>query len=200
VSQPQNRECQIPVLGEIDHAAGEFWVENPLWLPEMRKNLSAYERNRMYLNFGGESFVDVSYASGADIDSDSRSVIAADFNNDGSPDLLVGSAGGGPLRLFYNRFPDTVNRLQIKLAGSTSNRSAIGARVTVFCGGRQLVRDVFPANGFMGMSPTQLTIGIGQAKTVDRIVVRWPSGQVQEFANVPVNQRISITEGEPSFR
>jgi len=50
------------------------------------------------------------------------------------------------------------------------------------------------------MSPTQLTIGIGQAKTVDRIVVRWPSGQVQEFANVPVNQRISITEGEPSFR
>ena len=142
VSQPLNRSNpQIKALGELDEEAGEFWVENPFEMMEARANLSAYERNRTFLNVDGKSFIDISFASAADLDSDSRSVIAADFDRDGATDLLVGSVGGGPLRLFLNRFPKQ-NSVRIVLVGESSNRAAIGARLIAHVGSRQIVRDV----------------------------------------------------------
>ena len=179
----------------LDAKHGEFWVENPFLLTKTGKNLSAFERNRLYLNIAGRSFLDVSFASNADIDSDSRSVIAADFDRDGRCDLLVGNDGGGPLRLFLNRFPRTNRHVRIRLTGTASNRPAIGSRVVLECGGRKIVRDLFPANGFMGQAPAELLIGIGTATTIEKLTVRWPTGKSQEFHNLPGNSEIAITEG-----
>ena len=58
VSQPLNRQCQIEALGDIDTEAGEFWVENPFMMPAIEANLSAYERNRTFINVDGASFID----------------------------------------------------------------------------------------------------------------------------------------------
>jgi len=138
VSRPLDRNCRLPALGKIDHAAGEFWVENPFLMPRSGVNLSAFERNRLYLNHRGTKFLDASFASQADIDADSRSVVAADFDLDGAPDLLVGSVGGGPLRLFANRFPRTTHRVRIDLTGVESNRPAIGTRVIAHLGSHRL--------------------------------------------------------------
>lgn len=198
VSQPLNRECSIEPLGDIDKEAGEFWVENPFMLPATGENLSAYERNRTFLNVDGNSFIDVSFASVADIDSDSRSVAAADFNRDGAIDLLVGSVGGGPLRLFLNHYPGG-NHVRIKLAGKKSNRPGIGARITAKAGSRQVVRDVFPANGFMGQGPVDTIIGIGTAKKVDSLEVRWPGGLVQKLKGFPAGRSVTITEGQSNY-
>jgi hypothetical protein len=195
VSQPLNRYSKIEALGELDHEAGEFWVENPFMMMGIRANLSSYERNRAFLNVDGKSFIDVSFASAADIDSDSRSVIAADFNRDGATDLLVGSVGGGPLRLFLNRFPKQ-NSARIELVGVESNRAAIGARLAAHVGSRQIVRDVFPANGFMGQGPVEVMLGLGSAKRIDRLQVRWPNGKTQEFADLSADQTLIITEGQ----
>ena len=63
VTQPMDRTCRIPQLGEIDSDNGEFWVENPFEMPEKGENLSAYERNRVYLNAGNLEFIDASFAS-----------------------------------------------------------------------------------------------------------------------------------------
>jgi len=164
------------------------------------KNFSAYERKRLYLNLGGKSFLDASFASRADIDSDSRSVVAADFDGDGAPDLLVGSVGGGPLRLFRNQFPRTAHRVRIELVGTRSNRAGIGARVVAHCGGRQIVRDLFPANGFMGAGPVEMLLGLGEASRIDRLTIRWPSGEVQELKNLPADRRITVTEGRSEIR
>jgi hypothetical protein len=194
VSQPLNRYSKIAALGELDQEAGEFWVENPFMMMEIRANLSSYERNRAFLNVDGESFIDVSFASAVDIDSDSRSVIAADFNRDGATDLLVGSVGGGPLRLFLNRFP-TQNSARIELVGVESNRPAIGTRLVAHVGSRQIVRDVFPANGFMGQGPVEVMLGLGLAKRIERLQVRWPSGKTQEFTDLSAGQTLVITEG-----
>lgn len=185
----------------MDREAGEFWVSNPFDIPRIGENLSAYERNRLYLNLGNLSFVDVSYASGVDLDSDSRGVIGADFNRDGAADLLCTADGGGPLRLFYNRFPGTAHAIRLKLTGTKSNRAAIGARVVLHCGKRQIVRDLFPPNGFMGQAPAELLIGVGQAERIDRMRIRWPdkTGTWQEFTNVPVDRCIRITEGDNRF-
>ncbi|MDB4614515.1 ASPIC/UnbV domain-containing protein [bacterium] len=186
---------QIPALGKIDEDAGEFWVENPFMMPANGDNLSAYERNCIFVNVDGENFLDASFASDADIDSDSRTVISADFDNDGAMDLLVGSVGGGPLRLFKNNMKQG-HYLRIDLVGTKSNRFGVGSRIIAKVGDRQIVRDAFPAGGFMGVGPTQLNFGLGGAEVVDTLTVRWPTGETQEFANIQTDQTIEITEGE----
>lgn len=195
MTQPFDRNAKLPAIGPMDRKSGEFWVENPFDMPGSGFNLSAFERNRLYLNLDGRSFLDASFASNADIDSDSRSVVAADFDRDGKPDLLVGSVGGGPLRLFHNRFEDAAKRARIELVGTESNRRGIGARVVAEAGGRRIVRDVFPFNPGMGQAPPELILGLGDAKKIDRLEIRWPSGQVERLRNLPVDATLTITEG-----
>ena len=195
MSQPTNRSCFLPELGKVDREAGEFWVANPFFMPMQGKNLSAFERNRLYLNVLGKDFLDVSFASNADIDSDSRSVIAADFDRDGAPDLLVASVGGGPLRLFNNRCPQK-NRVRVELVGTKSNRSAIGSRVIAHYGGRKILRDLFAVNAFMGQAPPEMSLGLGDATKIDQLRVRWPTGKLQVFDNVPSGSHLKIVEGE----
>jgi len=193
VSQPHDRLSQLDAIGEIDEEAGEFWVKNPFEMPTARENLSAFERNRTFLNLDGNSFIDVSFASGADIDSDSRSVVAADFNLDGATDLLVGSVGGGSLRLFLNRFPKA-NYSRIRLEGSESNRAGIGARLTATVGAQKLVRDLFAHNGFMGQGPAEIIFGLGDATAIDRLEVRWPSGKTQVYDHLAANKYFLLKE------
>jgi hypothetical protein len=186
-------------LGELDSDAGEFWVENPFQMLSNGQNLSAFEPNRLFLNQAGRRFVDLSSVSGADLVSDSRSIIAADFDRDGAPDLLVVGVGGGPLRLLLNRIPTKNGRLRIELRGTKSNRSGIGARVTAKCGEQVIVRDVYPANGFMGQGPVELLLGVGQASHIDTLSIHWPSGVTQQFTDVPVQKHLVFVEGEDEW-
>lgn len=199
MSQPMNRACKLPELGEVDREAGEFWVANPFMMPEQGKNLSAYERNKLYLNVGGTSFLDASFASNADLPSDSRSAIAADFDLDGDPDLLVCSVGGGPLRLFANELPPA-NRVRIQLQGESSNQQAIGSRIVAEADGQTIVRDWFMSNGFQGQSPVPSLIGIGQASQIDRLTVRWPDGSQQTFEDLPAGSDVVITQGKSGWK
>jgi hypothetical protein len=197
VSRPLDRTASLPELGAVDRENGEFWAKNAFTMIGEGNNVSAYERNRVFLNTGdGKNFLDASFASAADIDSDSRSVIVADFDQDGWPDLLVGSVGGGPLRLFLNNSARDNHRIVVKLVGTSSNRHAVGSRVVVECGEDRIIRDLFKANGHHDQSPGTLLVGVGKAEEVDRLVVRWPTGKKQVFTNLPVDSRIELTEGE----
>ncbi len=199
MAQPLDRNARLPELGEVDREGGEFWIENPFRIPGSGNNLSAFERNRLFLNLGGDGFLDASFASDADIDSDSRAVIVADFDRDGASDLLVGSVGGGPLRLFLNRFPRTNQRIRLELTGVQSNRQGVGSRIEVEIGSRKIVRDRFPFNGGTGQGPVESLIGLGRAERIDRLSVRWPGGRVQKFENLPVDSEIEITEGQSEY-
>src|SRR5438477_13084440 len=105
VSQPFDRGADVPMPADLDPTLGEFWVNNPWDIIKNGHNLSSYERNRCYLNVRGQNFLDVSFLSGADNDGDGRSVVAADFRNDGRMDLLVRQVSGGAVLLYENRFP-----------------------------------------------------------------------------------------------
>ena len=86
MTRPLDRNASLPPLGDIDSEGGEFWVTNPFEMPVNGMNLSAYERNKLFLNVDGIRFVDASFASQTDIDSYSRGVVATDFNRDGRVD------------------------------------------------------------------------------------------------------------------
>ena len=92
----------MPQPGQTDRELGEFWVGSPFEIFR-NHNLSAFERNRMFMNTGNRNFVDVSFVSGTDNDGDGRSSLAADFNNDGQLDLAVRQSGGPPLLIYENR-------------------------------------------------------------------------------------------------
>lgn len=197
MTQPLDRTAEITntKVDEIDVENGEFWVDNPFKMPENGDNLSAYERNRLYLNAGNLEFVNASFASACDIDSDSRTAVAMDYDGDGDEDLLVGNVGGGPMRLFRNNLP-VKNTIKVRLRGTESNKQGIGSRLTLSVGDKKIVRDLFPANGFMGSGPCELVIGLGNADSVDALTIRWPSGKTQTIDSVKANQAIVITEGK----
>lgn len=195
MARPFNRSADLPAVGGLDKAAGQFWVENPWDIVAHQHNLSGFERNRAFLNLGAARFADISFLTGTDSDGDGRSVFGADLNGDGMQDLVVRQAGGGPLLLFLNRFPPK-HYLQVSLRGKQSNGLGVGARLVAEVGGRRLVREMFPANSYMSQQPCQVHFGLGDATRVDRLTIRWPSGLVQELRDVSVDRHIRIVEGE----
>ncbi|MBI2191331.1 MAG: CRTAC1 family protein [Planctomycetes bacterium] len=193
VAQPLDLTTEHPELGPVDREGGEFWVSNPWKFEGEDFNLSMFENNCVFLNRSGKKFANISYLTGADLDSDTRSVAVGDFNHDGMPDILVRNIGGGPVRVFLNEFPKK-NYLTVSLRGTRSNRQGIGARLICKAGGRRLVRDLFPENSFYSENPDEVTFGLGDLPAVDSLTILWPSGRVQELSQVGVNQRLVVTE------
>lgn len=179
--------------GPLDASLHEFWVGSPWQIVRERHNLSAFERNRAFLNVEGRAFLDISHLTGADSDGDGRAVVAADFRNSGMLDLVVRQAGGGPLLLFENRLPRK-HYLTVSLRGHASNRQGIGARLTAQVGGKQVVRELYPANGYCSQGPTSVHFGLGDASTVERLTIRWPSGKLQELKGLKADRHILVDE------
>ena len=184
----------VPAPGKLDKSLGEFWVDNPWQIVAHGHNLSAFERNRVFLNAKGKDFFDISHLTGADSDGDGRSVVAADFRNVGMQDLLVRQAGGGPLLLYENRLPRK-SYLAVSLRGRASNRRGIGARLIAVVNGQQQVRELYPANSFMSQAPSLVHFGLGDAEKVDSLTIRWPSGEVQVLKGLRGNRHIVVEEG-----
>lgn len=202
MTQPLNQREHLQALGKLDSEAGEFWMENPWQAGE--HNLSAFERNRVLLNVAmedgsGRRFVDISHLTAADLDSDSRAVASGDFNGDGMPDLIVRSSGGGPLRIFENRWPKS-NWLTISLNGHQSNRMGLGAKIKVEAAGRTMWRELYPVSSYLCQQPSRVDFGLQDANEIERLVVYWPSGKVQEFHGLEANRHWLIDEGDEAPR
>jgi len=127
----------------------------------------------------------------------------ADYDNDGRLDLLLGQwpirPGDGELtKLFHNDTKQPANWIKVKLKGTSSNRAAIGARVTARATIRgksvSQLHEVNAGSGFRSQSDLVQHFGLGDAKQVTEIEIRWPSGKTQTLKNQPANQLIEITE------
>jgi hypothetical protein len=195
VSQPCDRKATIPTPGKLDRSLKEFWSENPWDIVREGHNLSAYERDRVWFNVGGKRFLDLSFLSGADSDGDGRGVVAADFRKTGQLDLIVRQVGGGSVLLFENRLPRR-HYLTVSLRGTKSNKLGIGARLVAEAGGRQVVRELYPHNGFRGQMPALVHFGLADAARVERLSIRWPSGETQVLTDLRADRHVIITEGK----
>jgi hypothetical protein len=179
----------------VDKSLGEFWVENPWEIVKNGHNLSAYERKRTWLNLRGNNFLDLSYLTGMDSDGDGRCAAAGDFHNNGRLDVVLRQVGGGPLLFFENRFPQR-HYLKVTLHGGPSNRQGIGARLTAVVNGQQLVREMYPVNSYRSQMPNIVHFGLGDADKVERLIIRWPSGKVQQLTNQKADRHIVIDEAK----
>lgn len=100
---------------------------------------------------------------------------AADFDHDGDLDVFAD-------RLFENTIPNAGHFLQLRVVGTTANRSGIGATVAVTAGGKTQIRHVQGGTGKGGQDSLYLHYGLGMATTVDTIVVTFPGGASVTYA------------------
>ena len=101
--------------------------------------------------------------------------------------------------LLRNDLKDAGHWIKVKLNGVKSNRSALGARVTVHYNGKTQAQEVLAQSSYLSVNDRRLHFGLGPATAVD-IEVRWPAGAVERFTNVSANQLVEITEGAGSLR
>ena len=158
-------------------------------------NVTFRERKSLYWSAHNGKFKDVSLESGPGITTpmNSHGVAAADFNNDGSIEIAVNNSHDRPSLL--QNTGGRGNWILLSLTGTTSNRSAIGARVTVRAGDHQQTQEVRSGGGYISQSDFRLHFGLGNADKADLIEIRWPSGLTQKLENVAGNRILKIREG-----
>lgn len=153
----------------------------------------------LYRNNGNGKFSDITASAGPGFATarPSRGLATGDLDGDGRPEILLVNMNDRPT-LLKNMGPRQ-NAIAIALTGTRSNRSAIGARCSVTAGGRTQIADVVGGGSYYSQSSFTLYFGIGQAQKVDRIDVRWPSGEKQTWTDIAPDSTLHITEGEQRF-
>jgi hypothetical protein len=116
-----------------------------------------------------------------------------DFNHDGKLDLVV-SALSAPAEIWINDSPNENHWLEIALQGTKSNRDGIGAKIRLTAGGQTQYNHATTATGYASSSAGPVHFGLGGAKTVDEIEIRWPSGMVQTLKDVAGDQLLRMKE------
>jgi hypothetical protein len=117
----------------------------------------------------------------------------ADIDGDGDLDAVFTQAGGAPL-LLRNDQQLGHHWLRVKLVGSKSNRSAIGAKVVAKFVGQTLVREVNPTRSYLAQSESVVTFGLGKSTKVDSLEITWPSGQKQSLTPEKVDVLVKVEE------
>jgi hypothetical protein len=178
-------------MSKIAGAQGNIFEDAKNWPPIGTASLSGYERSRVLLNGGAEGFVDVAEEAGVVDRLDGRAVAMADLWNRGVLDVVI--ANEKARALLYRNAAHPGHWIAFKLVGTRSNRSAIGAEVTVeFGGGRQ--RQVVDGGiGFCSQNDRRLHFGLGD-HALGRVTIQWPSGEKQVVEGLAVDQLHVITE------
>ncbi len=164
------------------------------------KSFSGRERNCVYLNTGGPRFANISATSGLDFADDARSAAAIDWDFDGDLDLWIRNRTTPRVRYMRNDQRTDHHFLAIRLAGATCNRDAVGARVELHIGDRIQIATVRAGNSFLTQSVKWLHFGLGDKTRIDRAVIRWPGGEAQALDDLPIDQYVTVTQGEAPKR
>jgi enediyne biosynthesis protein E4 len=171
--------------------------------PEVEKKVPNYPFRTprlVFRNLGDGRFEELIEEAGPGVAEGhaSRGCAFGDFDNDGDIDILVMNMNEPP-SLLRNDVKSGGNWLKILLTGVRSNRSAIGARVTVTYGNRRQAQEVQAQSSFYSANDRRLHFGLGSETSVD-LTIRWPNGVLETISKVGVNQLVVIREGSGIIR
>jgi hypothetical protein len=189
---------------------GFFDADNDGWLdllyvnghvyPEverLKSDLGYAQPILIYHNVQGARFEDVSSQAGPVFKEKlvGRGCAFGDFDNNGTIDVLINPINDVP-RLLKCTCASRNNWIKLKLLGTKSNRSAIGARVRCVTGNHQQIDEVRSGGSHFSQSDLRIHFGLGSATRVDLLEISWPSGYMDRLKDVAVNQIMTIREGQ----
>src|SRR5881394_3087515 len=190
-------------MSKIAGAQGNIFEDAKNWPAIGSASLSGYERSRVLLNRGEAGFVDVAQEAGVTDRLDGRSVAMADLFNRGLLDVVIANEKGRALLYKNMGSPSPEGRggqgvrpgrwLELKLVGTRSNRSAIGAEVTAEIGAGRQRQVVDGGSGFCSQNDRRLHFGLGNQR-LGRVTIRWPSGAEQVLSGLAIDSLHVITE------
>lgn len=158
--------------------------------------------SRMFRNAAGEGFQEVTEAGGFGHLQKGHGIAFGDLDHDGDQDIYAVMGGAYEGDIFHNVLFENPgfdhSWITLRLEGTTSNRSALGARIKVVVrqeDERRAIHRVVSTGGSFGASSLQQEIGLGAADAIEAIDVTWPSGTVERFETVSMNQIVHIREG-----
>jgi hypothetical protein len=156
-----------------------------------------HERNQLFRNLGTGRFEEVTARAGAvfELSEVSRGAAFGDVDNDGDVDVLV-TNNNGPARLLINHVGQRNRWVGLRLVGGPGPRDMLGARVGVFRDeGPPLWRRARADGSYASANDPRVLVGLGNATTVRRVRVIWPSGRVEAWTDIAVGRWITLKEG-----
>jgi len=163
----------------------------------IRGNVGYAQPPLLFLNQGNASFREVARQAGSAFAQArvGRGLAAADFDRDGDVDLLM-TTNNGPAVLFRNDQRSGNRSIRFRLTGTTSNRDAIGAQVRIFHGGTAQTRTVRSGSSYLSQSELPVTFGVGKRDRIERAVITWPNGRIEEFQDLAAGRAYDCIEGK----
>ena len=188
--------------GWLDVLAVNGAVNTIRALGQARDPHPLHQRNQLFRNLGNGRFEDVSRRAGAvfGLSEVSRGAAVGDLDNDGDLDALV-TNNNGRARLLINHVGNRNRWLGLRLVGGDPPRDMLGARVGVFRrDGPPLWRQSRTDGSYASARDPRVLVGLGDARTVPRLRVVWPSGRTEEWTDVAADQWLTLREGTGRLR
>lgn len=154
------------------------------------------QQTLLFRNLGNGKFDDLTAKAGPALLTPraSRGLAIGDLDGDGRPEAVIWNMNDKPSLLKNTALGGAF--VNLRLQGTKTNRSAIGARVQVQAGGKKWIDEVMSGSSFYSQNSMTLHFGLASAKVVERVTVNWPGGKVEEWKNLPVNALCGLVEGQ----
>ena len=151
----------------------------------------------LFRNTGKQTFEEIAGTAGLNDSAlqSRRGAVFGDLNNDGLIDAVVFNQNGPP-SIFLNDTKASGHRVLFKLEGTTSNRAAIGARVTVYAGGVARIAEVRAGGSYISQNDLRLHFGLGLETRISKVEITWPNGKREELKDLAADAIYTIVEGK----
>jgi enediyne biosynthesis protein E4 len=181
--------------GSVDLAVANGHIDETV--RNIRGNVGYAQSPQLFLNDGRGNFHDVAAAVGDDFGRPrvGRGLCYADFDRDGDLDILM-TTNNGPAVLLRNDQLTGNKSIRFRLVGTKSNRDAIGAVIRIYHEGSSQSRVVKTGSSYLSQSELPVTFGLGRRDTIDRVVIDWPSGRIEEYKNLPPGRSYECVESK----
>jgi len=158
------------------------------------------QKSLLYRNLGDGRFADITASAGPGFapPRPSRGLATGDLDGDGRPEIVIVNMNERP-SVLKNTGPRG-HAVAVRLIGTKSNRSAIGARCTIEAGGRRQIQEVMSGGSYYSQNSLTLYFGLGRSDNLDRMEVRWPSGLVQKWTRIAGGRTLVVTEGSEEVK